>query len=111
MTIGTCDNCSCENVPVSHLEGTYCGDTTQCFLCQGDNDPDPYGEIEERVEPCSACGGDGGHEVWTHYDPRDGSPLGYWQPCRLCDATGDFVAEMHPVVLSDLDEMDPEFAS
>ena len=47
MTIGTCDNCSRENVPVSHLEGTYCGDTTQCFLCQGDGDEDPYGEIEQ----------------------------------------------------------------
>ena len=47
MAIGTCDNCSRENVPVSHLEGTYCGDTTQCFLCQGENVPDPYGEFEQ----------------------------------------------------------------
>lgn len=51
MAIGTCDNCSRENVPVSHLEGTYCGDTTQCFLCQGDSDPDPYGELLQIWHP------------------------------------------------------------
>ena len=46
MSIGNCDNCDRQNVPVSHLTATYCGDTTQCFLCQGDSDPDPFGEIE-----------------------------------------------------------------
>jgi hypothetical protein len=97
--IGTCDNCSRENVPVSHLTDTYCGDTTQCYLCQGDTDPDPYGEIEERVMPCSACGGDGGHDDYA----------GYWHPCTECDATGDFIAELHPINLSDLDHIDLEF--
>jgi hypothetical protein len=22
-------------------------ETTQCFICQGETDPDPYGELEE----------------------------------------------------------------
>ncbi len=47
-TIGTCNNCDRHHVPVSHLESTYCGDTTQCFLCQGDGDPDPYCEMEDQ---------------------------------------------------------------
>jgi hypothetical protein len=46
--IGTCYNCSRENVPVSHLEDTYCGDMTQCFLCHGDSDPDPYCELDDE---------------------------------------------------------------
>lgn len=50
MAIGTCDNCGKQSVPVKHFGVDYeagigC-DTTQCFICQGDSDPDPYGEIE-----------------------------------------------------------------
>jgi hypothetical protein len=47
MAIGTCDNCDRHNVPVRHMTGTYLGDTTQCFLCTGDTDPDPYGELDD----------------------------------------------------------------
>jgi hypothetical protein len=105
MAIGNCDCCERRDVPGSVVDVP--GEPFACYLCQGDI-ADPYGELDdERTEACPGCGGDGGHEVWTHYDPRDGSPLGYWQPCRLCDATGDFVAEMHPIVLSDLDEFVP----
>lgn len=44
--IGNCDNCDRINVPVSN--GQFCGcDTTQCFICQGETDPDPYGEMDE----------------------------------------------------------------
>lgn len=47
--IGSCDNCDRQNVPVS--SGQFCGcDTTQCFICQGETDPDPYGELEDRRE-------------------------------------------------------------
>ena len=46
MPIGTCDACQREKVPVSHFNISYCGDTTACFLCQGDDNPDPYGELE-----------------------------------------------------------------
>ena len=42
MPIGNCDNCQRENVPVSHFNLSYCGDTTACFLCCGDDNPDPY---------------------------------------------------------------------
>lgn len=49
MTIGTCDNCNRPHVPVINFKDTYCGDTTQCFLCQGDTDPDPFGELEDEA--------------------------------------------------------------
>ena len=46
--IGSCDNCDQQNVPV--FSGQFCGcDTTQCFICQGDTDPDPYGELEDAI--------------------------------------------------------------
>lgn len=46
--IGTCENCDRENVPVSHCRMSDM-ETTQCFLCQGDTDPDPHGELEGPV--------------------------------------------------------------
>ena len=49
MPIGTCDNCQRENVPVSHFNLSYCGDTTACFLCCGDDNPDPYGELDDMT--------------------------------------------------------------
>ena len=48
--IGSCDNCNRQNVPVHHFAETYCGETTQCFLCQGDTDPDPYSELLDAAE-------------------------------------------------------------
>lgn len=45
MAIGNCDCCDRENVPVANLVA-YGIDTTACFICQGDDDADPYGELE-----------------------------------------------------------------
>jgi hypothetical protein len=50
--IGNCDACDRQNVPVSNCRSPS-GETTQCFLCQGDTNPDPYGEmqmIKQHVE-------------------------------------------------------------
>lgn len=46
--IGSCDACDRQNVPLSHFHAdeTSCGETYQCFICQGEDDPDPYGELE-----------------------------------------------------------------
>ena len=44
--MGNCDNCDRENVAVSKMLACGC-ETTQCFLCQGETDPDPYGESDE----------------------------------------------------------------
>jgi hypothetical protein len=55
MTIGTCDNCDRHNVPVRSMTGTYVGDTTQCYLCTGWNESDPFGELCQ----CEACRRDG----------------------------------------------------
>jgi hypothetical protein len=106
--IGTCDNCDRQNIPVSHLDGTYCGDTTQCFLCQGDSDADPYGEFEEALMQvdrglsretavmcavdrsseiagqiiCIECGGDGN---WGKFAPEI---VGADCDCVECKGTG-----------------------
>ncbi len=44
--IGACDICDRQNVPVSHLNATSAHpETSACFLCQGQTDPDPYCEL------------------------------------------------------------------
>jgi len=47
--IGACDCCDRQNVPVAKFRADQTSaqcETTACFLCQGDSDPDPYGELE-----------------------------------------------------------------
>lgn len=44
--IGSCDCCDRQKVPVIH--GFVTGiETFQCYLCQGETDPDPHSELEE----------------------------------------------------------------
>lgn len=46
--IGACDICDRQNVPVSRFRATAAyPETSACFLCQGEEDPDPYGELKE----------------------------------------------------------------
>jgi hypothetical protein len=80
MSIGNCDCCDRRNVPVSHLTETYCGDVTACFLCQGDTDPDPYGEVEIDCE----CDGEG---------------------CDTCSGCGTVFVQTMPITLSDIEEI------
>ncbi len=80
MAIGNCDCCDRCDVPVSHLTGTYCGDVTACYLCQGDDDADPYGEMEIDCE----CDGEG---------------------CDACSGCGTVWIEAQPVTLDDLDQI------
>lgn len=49
--IGSCDNCGKQNVPVKHYSETYCGETTQCFICTGWGEPDPFCELEDVETP------------------------------------------------------------
>lgn len=46
--IGACDCCSRQEVPLSHfnVDGEGGPEAFVCYLCQGENDPDPYGELE-----------------------------------------------------------------
>ena len=51
--IGSCDCCDRQNVPVSKFRADQTSaqcETTACFICQGDSDPDPHGELEEQKE-------------------------------------------------------------
>lgn len=56
--IGNCEACDRQNVPVSNCRSSS-GETTQCFICQGEDFPDPYGEMPEMKEggQCPYCGG------------------------------------------------------
>ena len=52
--IGNCDCCDRQDVPIRHFEAgeTNAGcETTACFICQGDNEVDPYGEMDSRDVP------------------------------------------------------------
>jgi hypothetical protein len=51
--IGNCDCCDRQNVPVRHFDAgatnAQC-ETTACFICQGETEIDPYGEMDDRKE-------------------------------------------------------------
>lgn len=45
--IGSCDCCDRQNVPISHFDACAAHpEAWACYICQGENDVDPYGEIE-----------------------------------------------------------------
>jgi hypothetical protein len=45
--IGNCDCCDRRDVPGTVVDCP--GEPFACHLCQGDTDPDPYGEIEDAT--------------------------------------------------------------
>lgn len=59
-------------------------------------------DIETRFIQCLDCGGDGGWETLTHYDPRDGSPCGYWTTCGACAGSGEMEIAVEPIEMEDL---------
>lgn len=91
MAIGNCDCCDRRDVPGSVVNVP--GEPFACHICQGDFDPDPYGEME-RLVPCGLCGGDGVFDCWSHYSK-----------CSACDGSGFFAAELEPITLDDLEEI------
>ncbi len=99
MSIGSCDCCDAERVPVHNVVWNGM-DVTTCYVCQGDIF-DPYGEMVE-VE-CSACGGDGRFEILTGYNPRNGEPDGYMQTCGVCNGTGGEFIPCEPMTVDDLE--------
>lgn len=45
--IGNCDCCNRENVPVGRFNATSAyPEGVACFICRGDDDPDPFGELD-----------------------------------------------------------------
>jgi DnaJ-class molecular chaperone len=89
MAIGNCDCCDRINVPGSVV--TCPGEPFACFICQGDDEVDPYCEMEE---PCSQCGGDGSFDAWSHD-----------VTCTACDGTGTYTAEVRLITLDDLEDI------
>jgi hypothetical protein len=48
--IGSCDCCDRQCVPVSRFSASAAyPEGIACFICQGDADPDPYGELEDAT--------------------------------------------------------------
>ena len=49
--IGSCDCCDRQHVPVSQFRAdqnsAQC-ETVACYRCQGEDDADPYGELERE---------------------------------------------------------------
>jgi len=62
---------------------------------------------EPRFLECPWCDGQGGADVFTGVDPRDGSDQGYYERCEHCDGTGTVEGEAVPIALEDLDEIAP----
>jgi hypothetical protein len=58
-----------------------------------------------RVDCCPDCGGDGGFEVVTGVDYRDGSPLGYLAECTTCCGKGEATFPVFPIDEFDLADM------
>ena len=96
--IGNCDCCDRKDIPVSSFFYDPVGDTTACFICQGD-EPE-YGEM--HTEECEECGGDGGWEYPVSHDPFKDTIRYSRQECHVCGGTGFADIEHLPVELEDL---------
>lgn len=59
--IHECEWCGKQNVPGSTMTDAFIGDTTQCYVCRGD-EFDPYCEMEEPAahEPFPSTAWHGG---------------------------------------------------
>lgn len=60
-------------------------------------------DTEMRIVECPCCGGDGGAEIWSGYDPRDGQATGYWRTCECCEGRREVEVEVEPIEMEDLD--------
>jgi hypothetical protein len=105
VSIGFCDCCSLERVPVHNV--TWNGmDVTTCYVCQGDVF-DPYGEMVEVECPC--CGGEGEIIYDTGINYRDGSIMEHGYRCEECNGRGGVWIEAQPITIEDLDEIDGSY--
>lgn len=53
--IGNCECCDRKNVPITKVN--LAGEPAACFICQGDTNPDPYGEFPiSQAARCPYCG-------------------------------------------------------
>ncbi len=61
---------------------------------------------KSRFVECPSCLGERGFEVFTGYDPRDGSPTGWIEPCDYCGGSGEVGEISCPIDEDDLAERD-----
>ncbi len=59
-----------------------------------------------RFVECPACLGERGFEVFTGYDPRDGSPTGWIERCSYCDGRGEVQEEARLIDEDEIAERD-----
>jgi hypothetical protein len=60
-----------------------------------------------RIITCPDCLGDGGWEILTGMDDRNGEPRGYWRGCEACEGCGEIEVEVEVVTAEDLDDGPP----
>lgn len=58
-----------------------------------------------RLVDCPNCGGETQFEHLTGYDPHDGSPRGWIEPCETCKREGAVFMPAAPIEQCDLSEM------
>lgn len=59
---------------------------------------------ETRMIECPNCGGDGGHETVTGYNPRNGETTGYWTTCQVCGGNREIEVEVEGITVEDLEQ-------
>lgn len=60
-------------------------------------------EREIRMIECPGCNGEGGQNVLTGLDHRNGDPQGYWVTCEVCEGCREIKVEVQPIEMEDLD--------
>jgi hypothetical protein len=58
--IGRCDCCDRQNVPVSHIDTVFGIKAFACYLCLGEDGPDPYAELHPCTCTSPVCESQGG---------------------------------------------------
>lgn len=104
MAIGNCDCCDRRDVPGSVVNVP--GEPFACFTCQGDPEPDPYGEIPLLV-PCPLCDGSAvqARAVWVY---EHGCAFGHYDteedPCPECEGNGRVLVDSVPATQEDREQ-------
>ena len=63
-------------------------------------------DCDSRALTCEACGGDGGWDVESTFNPFTGN-IGYRSlECRACDGFGEIEIGLEPIEMEDLDDIE-----
>jgi endogenous inhibitor of DNA gyrase (YacG/DUF329 family) len=60
--------------------------------------------VELRIIPCPACGGDGGWDVEVSHDPFRDTIRYQRVECTTCGTAGEIEIEVEPIEMEDLEQ-------